>query len=167
MGTKFISGTRPWQDAPAGDRLSAETLDLFFALVGVLKEHLDSRVVEFDLTPMQMFALRSLHEPLPMRQLAELLGCDPSYVTGVADELEQRGALERRPHPSDRRVKLLAITPEGERLRDAVEARLFDGLPLRAGLSDAELAQLRDLLQQVVVAAGDAGMSAAPEAASA
>jgi DNA-binding MarR family transcriptional regulator len=37
----------------------------------------------------------------------------------LIDRLERHGAVERRPDPSDRRVKSLALTPEGIRLREA------------------------------------------------
>lgn len=153
--SQTIAGTRTWADAApetSEAALAAETLDLFFAVMSGLKSHLEASVAEYDLNPMQMFALRCLHDPMPMGQLAETLGCDPSHVTGVADDLEARGALERQPHPSDRRIKLLALTEDGQRLRDEVEARLFEGMPLTNGLTERQQHQLRDLLSRVVVA---------------
>ena len=52
-----------------------------------------------------------------MGRLARGLACDASNVTGIVDRLEARGLIERRPGASDRRVKVLVITREGERLR--------------------------------------------------
>ena len=52
-----------------------------------------------------------------MRDLAARLQCDPSNVTFLADRLEERGLVERRPDPSGRRVKLLALTPAGLAMR--------------------------------------------------
>ena len=64
------------------------------------------------------WALHALDEPMSMSALAERLGIDASYVTTIADQLEERGLIERRPHPTDRRIKSLALTPEGRRLQD-------------------------------------------------
>jgi DNA-binding MarR family transcriptional regulator len=85
-----------------------------------------------------------------MRRLAQQLKCEPSNVTGIVDRLEARGLVERRPDPSDRRVKLAAATEEGRRvarsLRDALN---FAREPL-AGLSHEERLSLRDLLQRML-----------------
>ena len=51
--------------------------------------------------------------PMPMRELAELLGMDPPNLTTLVDDLERAGLVERQAHPTDRRVKLVVATPEG------------------------------------------------------
>ncbi|MFG2722168.1 MarR family winged helix-turn-helix transcriptional regulator [Streptomyces sp. NPDC048416] len=53
--------------------------------------------------------------------LAQSIGADKTRIIGVLDDLEQRGLIARRPDPADRRVRLLSLTPEGRRLRDAVQ----------------------------------------------
>ena len=58
-------------------------------------------------------------EAVPMRSLAARLDYDASNLSVLVDRLERRGAVERRPDPGDRRVKALALTAEGERLREA------------------------------------------------
>ena len=40
----------------------------------------------------------------------------PSRMVALVDELEQRGLVERRPHPSDRRVRALYLTAEGREM---------------------------------------------------
>src|SRR3984893_3601345 len=89
--------------------------------------HFAAAVAELDLAPMQA---KSLHElnvdpPISMRELAERLKSDPSNVTGLVDRLEARGLVERRPDPNDRRIKGLALTAAGERLREQLFARLY------------------------------------------
>src|SRR4051794_39912665 len=74
----------------------------------------------------QLLRLLSQDEPVPMRRLACAMRCDPSNVTGLADRLAERGLVERRADPSDRRVKALALTLEGERVRDELMARLME-----------------------------------------
>ena len=50
---------------------------------------------------------------LRMSELAETWGFDASYVTALADGLQERGLAERQPHPTDRRVKTIVLTAEG------------------------------------------------------
>ena len=64
---------------------------------------------------------------MPMNRLAETLSCDASNVTGLVDRLESRGLVQRCPSTGDRRVKVLALTPAGSRLR----ARLLKTMTAR------------------------------------
>lgn len=54
--------------------------------------------------------------------LAQAIGADKTRIIGVLDDLAERGLIRRTPDPDDRRARLLAITPDGEGLRDAVQA---------------------------------------------
>ena len=93
-------------------------------------------------------ALRRIaRSPMAMGELAAKLGIDAPYATLVVDELERQGLVERRPHPSDRRVKLVATTAAG-----AAAARRADellGLPpaALATLSGPDLKTLARLLE--------------------
>jgi DNA-binding MarR family transcriptional regulator len=60
--------------------------------------------------------LTRLHEQGPTRQsvLAVDFGLSPHSITDVVDALEHQGLAERRPDPTDRRAKLVAITEAGE-----------------------------------------------------
>jgi DNA-binding MarR family transcriptional regulator len=77
---------------------------------------------KFDLTMMQSTALLMLGDgnPKAMRTLSDYFMCDASTVTGLIDRLEARSLVERTNHPTDRRVKLLKLTDEGTRIRDAI-----------------------------------------------
>ncbi len=101
---------------------------------------------EFDLVPQQVIALRSLDRPIPMSELARLLACDNSNVTGIIDRLEERGLVERRNAAHDRRVKLVALTPEGKRLKLGVDARMAEPPPPIEALSRDDQRALRDIL---------------------
>ena len=74
-------------------------------------------------------ALRRIaNRPMPMRELASLLGVDPPNLTTVVDDLERAGLVERQAHLTDRRVKLVVATPEGSALAhraDEILARLL------------------------------------------
>lgn len=107
---------------------------------------------EFDLSPMGMHAMRNL-EPgaeLPMSALAEFVGCDASNITGIVDRMEARGLIERRDSPRDRRVKLIALTPEGAELRERLMERLHEPPAAIAGLTRAEQRTLRDVLRRAL-----------------
>lgn len=107
---------------------------------------------EMDISPSLIHALRTL-EPdteIPMRALADSLFCDASNVTGIVDRLEARGLIERRSAAHDRRVRMLALTPEGERFRETMLERLFTAPPALTGLDRADQQALRDLLHKAL-----------------
>lgn len=58
--------------------------------------------------------------------LAQAISADKSRIIGVLDDLQQRGYIQRQPDTADRRVHLLSLTPEGDKLRRSVEAAIRD-----------------------------------------
>ncbi|MFJ2391664.1 MULTISPECIES: MarR family winged helix-turn-helix transcriptional regulator [unclassified Streptomyces] len=139
------------QKTPRIDPLTLEVVDLIGSVVARYHEDYEDAAAEHALTGAQarLLGLLSL-EPLPMRRLAQKLKCEPSNVTGIVDRLEARGLVERRPDPSDRRVKLAAATEEGRRVAHSLRDSLrFAREPL-AGLSREERVSLRDLLQRML-----------------
>jgi DNA-binding MarR family transcriptional regulator len=54
--------------------------------------------------------------PRTLGELAAALGIDPPNCTPVVDDLQKRGLAERRPHPTDRRSKLVVTTTAGAEL---------------------------------------------------
>lgn len=103
------------------------------------------------LTPGPAKALLRLHdEPQQsMRDLAQLLGCDASYITALTDVLEQRGFAERRVHPRDRRIKVVAITAAGEEAKARALSVLHEPPASLSVLNASELRQLRDLMAKL------------------
>jgi DNA-binding MarR family transcriptional regulator len=90
------------------------------------RANLPSLAAELELSPAQCHVLHLIEpgRPVPMGQLAETLACDASNVTGLVDRLESRGLVRRRPSASDRRVKVLDLTPTGSRLRALLQDRM-------------------------------------------
>ncbi len=105
---------------------------------------------EYGLKPPQFFALNALDEPAPMSSIANVLRCDRSAVTWITDRLEERGYVERRADERDRRVKLLALTDEGRRVREEIRSRLSTPPQAIQRLSVAEQRALRDLLRKAL-----------------
>jgi DNA-binding MarR family transcriptional regulator len=85
--------------------------------------------------------------------LAERLRISPSRMVAIVDGLERRELLERRPDPSDRRVRRLHLTDSGhELLGRAFElAKEYEGR-VSEGLTKAERAQLLELLERIAAA---------------
>lgn len=72
--------------------------------------------------------------PMPMTEIARELHCDTSNATGLVDRLEQRGLIERRTSPTDRRVRAVALTEEGLAEREALQRRLRADNPMLLAL---------------------------------
>lgn len=81
---------------------------------------------EFDLTPGDLRALSVLdpEHSRPMGSLAQAWACDASNVTWMVGRLETRGLVERRTHPTDRRMRTVALTERGAQTKADLFARL-------------------------------------------
>jgi len=127
------------------------TRDVLRHIVGVIhamKELVDGFAAEFDLTLSQLNALKNLETPCSQRELAQQLHFDASNVTDIVDRLEERGLVVRTVDPSDRRVRRLVLTPEGDAIRRKLFDRAIEEAPINT-LSSPEKAQLRDLLAKI------------------
>jgi len=111
---------------------------------------------EMGLTPGHMKALAILdpEEPRPMRAMADALACDASMVTWLVDRLEERGLVERRTSPTDRRVKTLVLTPLGIRTRERLAEALYTPPDDLLALDVAALVALRRELRKLPSAEG-------------
>ena len=94
--------------------------------------------------------LAQLHrhpEGLRMNALSRYLMVTGGNTTGLTDQLEAEGLVQRRPAPGDRRAVLLRLTPQGRRSFEAMaaehEAWLLD---LFGGLGVADRHSLHQLL---------------------
>ncbi|MDA0566854.1 MarR family transcriptional regulator [Streptomonospora sp. S1-112] len=114
-----------------------------------IAHHVQERAATLGLTAPQATALREMSGPLTMRELADRMSCEPSNATFVVDKLEKQGLVERQAHPTDRRAKVIALTPEGAELRERLLGILSQDSPLGA-LSAQQQSALHDLLQQAL-----------------
>jgi DNA-binding MarR family transcriptional regulator len=92
------------------------------------------------------------HDGVSMGEMARGIGCDPSYITALVDDLDARGLAEREPSPDDRRVKIIVLTDAGRALATEIDEVLSVPPSAFSALSHSELGQLRDLLDKVLVA---------------
>ena len=70
--------------------------------------------------------------------LASAIGADKTRIIATLDDLQDDGYIERRPDPADRRVRLLAITDAGRRVKDAVQDEIQRGEERWLGELDAD-----------------------------
>ena len=91
---------------------------------------------------------RIAQRPMSMRELAAVLDIDPANATPVVDDLESLGLVRRRPHPADRRAKLVEATPKGRQAARKADGILLTPPPGLAALSPGELETLRQLLRR-------------------
>ena len=80
------------------------------------------------MTPAHYRALSMLdpEEPRPMRAMADALACDASMATWLVDRLEERGLVERRTPPNDRRVKTIVLTALGIKTRELLRESFWE-----------------------------------------
>jgi DNA-binding MarR family transcriptional regulator len=111
------------------------------------------RIAELDLTPAQAGLLRLVaRQPGQSQQvLAQQLRTPPSRLVPLVDHLEERGLMERRRNPDDRRHHALYLTAKGgqfmkARLGPIGSAHEDD---ICAALTATERDQLRELLSRI------------------
>ena len=138
-----LAGTEGCQE------LQIELEHRLLVLVDLLRARIAHVATELGLTPQQAVLLRHLGRPRVMSELAGLLACDPSNVTGLVGRLEARGLLARVPDQRDRRLKQILLTDAGRALRAALQDRLFAASPATVDLEPDERQRLLALLRRL------------------
>ena len=95
--------------------------DLITAELPILDKHGLSMWAYTVLLALERSAVRS------QAALAEAIGADKTRIIPTLDDLQQRGYIERRPDPDDRRVRLLALTEAGRVVKNAAQADIQRG----------------------------------------
>ena len=99
---------------------------------------------ELTIQQLKLLLITRLEGPQSGHELAELLGVSTATVSGLVDRMVERGVLERREDPTDRRVRRVAPSPAGEELLEEME-RAEDDMRGRL-LRRLDLEQLRHLV---------------------
>lgn len=112
-------------------------LDRVLELALLLHEDLERSLPALGLTEARVKVVWVLHQsgPCAQRDLARALDVAPRTVTGLVDALEDTGFVARRPHPTDRRATLVALTDHGAEVAATLAAgqvefadQLFGGI---------------------------------------
>jgi len=125
--------------------LPADAVECLLQVTSGVHRAISTVAARHDLTPQQAMTLRVLESSVTMRSFAAELSCDPSNVTGLVDRLERLGLVERRPDPTDRRVRLLLLTAKGKRLRAQLNREITREVTRVIGLTPDRARALRDL----------------------
>jgi len=132
------------------DELNQQIGDVLTELIKHAHDMGQSIATEFGLGGSDAMALFKLEAPMTMKELGQKLGCDPSYVTSIADTLEKYGLARREPSLRDRRSKNLVLTPEGETVREKICRELMTRAPWCTSLDTSERRCLLDLMRKML-----------------
>jgi DNA-binding MarR family transcriptional regulator len=133
--------------------LDRDILDALTALIKRAEGVGHTIAAGIEVTPPDLLAMFKLDGAIAMKDLAQRMGCDASFITTIADNLERRGFMRREPSQRDRRVKNLVLTPEGEAAKERLMAQLAVMMPWCYALDDAERQDFLGLLRKMLAAA--------------
>lgn len=112
----------------------------------------DRRVKALEITRPQWLAIvRLKRRPgASQSELAEMMEIERAPAGKIVDRLEEKGWVERRPDPADRRINRIFLTERGERVHALIwpvaQATVADAL---GDLTDAEIVRLMHLLSRI------------------
>jgi len=136
-----------------GDK-APSSLGFLLSQVGVYaSQRFAQRIAALDLHPPLFRVLNVVDaaEGQSQQAIGEAIQAPASRMVAIVDELEQRGLVERRPHPSDRRIRALYLTGAGRRLlARGRKIAMEHEEELTRGLSAADRKRLIALLQKIV-----------------
>ncbi|HWI73382.1 MAG TPA: MarR family transcriptional regulator [Baekduia sp.] len=135
-----------------GDATAAISSEVWLRMSDLVLDHMRRREVS-DALGMPFGRARALRRlarrPMSMGELATALDIDPPNATVVVDDLESQNLVRRRPHPTDRRAKLVEATPKGQELARRADVILGTPPPGLSALEGEELEVLRGILERV------------------
>jgi MarR family 2-MHQ and catechol resistance regulon transcriptional repressor len=121
-------------------------------------ERLATRSIKSSRTGLSDFAVMEmlLHKgPQPVNEIGRRVELTSGAITTAVDRLEARGLVTREAHPSDRRARIVRLTPAGEEQAAKVFAIHKAAMDLAASeLSKTERATLIELLKKLGTSAG-------------
>lgn len=141
------------RDPIPGDR-APSTLAFLLSQVGIYAaRQFSERIAEVGLHPplFRVLNLIDAGEGRSQQAIGEAIEVPPSRMVALVDELEQRDLVERRPHPTDRRVRALYLTAKGRKtLARGREIAAAHEEELTKGMAAADRKRLTQLLQKIV-----------------
>ena len=147
---------RPTPDSPSPD--AAAGLGFLLSQVGAhTSARYAARLEPLGFKPMHVGILRVIRQSdgLSQQALGEKLGMFSSRLVGIIDEMEERGLVERRNSPKDRRAYALHLTDAGrEALEQIGHVTREHQEVVCASLRDVEKAQLADFLRRIAAEQG-------------
>ncbi len=157
MGTAAVIGS---PDCPAtgllataateADKLDHDILDAMIKLFRQILAQSERLAERYGVPLFCVKALHILDTSMAMKELGQRMGCDPSFVTAIADTLEKRGLAKREASAADRRVKNLVLSTDGIELKGLMEAEMLASMPWSRALDTAERETFLSLIRKLV-----------------
>jgi DNA-binding MarR family transcriptional regulator len=148
---KPVRQAGPGGGCPVPDAILRAVADL----AGLVREWAQEVGRDLGLSPPAVMALAQLTGGMPMGELGQRLGCERSFITAIADELEGKALIRRELDPADRRQRNIVLTGQGSAVRARLEAEFFGRLPWRQALDEQQRASFLSLLATTLNACRD------------
>lgn len=151
MTEKQTEGTVPGDKAPSH-------LGFLLSQVGIYaSQQFAEAIAEAEIHPPLFRVLNVVDaaEGESQHKIGDAIQVPPSRMVAIVDELEERGLIERRPHPGDRRVRALFLTAKGRRvLEKGRKIAMAHEKRLTRGLTKKEGEELAGLLRKLAASQG-------------
>ena len=120
----------------------------------LVRERMDARLGQFDITPAQTHVLLYLHfhgGGAMQKDVVEYLKVKPSTANGILDRMEEKGLLARTVCDRDARHRRLTLTEKGAELQVLLQETMEESEALMVQhLNEAEVEVLQMLLHRVI-----------------
>jgi DNA-binding MarR family transcriptional regulator len=126
--------------------------EAFWAVARQLRHRSRETLAPWDIAPSHSRALGALmhHGVMRLSELSDHLHIAARSTTEVVDALQDRGLVERRPDPHDRRATLVTLTEDGTRVGEAIRsARDADAEDFFSVLSETDRTHLTRILRKL------------------
>lgn len=127
---------------------------LFTRAHTLVRQRIYSVLEKYDLNPTYWAVLGATaraEEGIRLVKVAEQIGMTPAMITIMANELIEKGLINRVPHHSDKRAKLLVLTAMGRSVANNVEKELQGEIAcLLHGLKPAEISAFQKTLETII-----------------
>jgi DNA-binding MarR family transcriptional regulator len=134
------------------DNLDKNLGFLLHDVARLMRKRFEQNARELGLTRSQCSVLAHLarHDGIQQGTLAEILEVEPITLTRLVDRLEQMGLVERQPHPTDRRIRLLRLTEAAHpKLADIFAVGAVTRREAMQGVSEEDRDRLFDILSSM------------------
>src|SRR6201985_1350498 len=136
------------------EQLNQQISDTFPELFKFFHEIGQRIATEFGMNGSDAIALLKLDTPMTMKELGQRMGCDPSFVTSIADALEKPGRARRNPSLRAGRSKNIVLPPEGTTVGDRLFREILAQAPWCTALDTGERRCLLGLMRKMLRSRG-------------
>ncbi|HET6732149.1 MarR family winged helix-turn-helix transcriptional regulator [Mycobacterium sp.] len=137
----------------SGNPLADEVWRIMTALVIDNRDSWKRAVIERTGLPFSRIRilLRLGRQPMSVKQVAQAATIDAPAATVAVNDLEARGLVVRSIDPTNRRCKVVSLTDAGREMVHQIDAVKHPAPDVIAAVGDAELKQLKAILEKLAV----------------